>query len=352
MNKGITKKDSLFLYGVAIIFMIFHHLFGEPSRIQYGYFSTLDHIFPFFPLERSLAWFCKLCVAIFAFITGYGMAKSCSITECNPLKKLFRDYVKVIVKGLKFIFKLFLVLSVYVLLLKLLKGETVSFKEYALNVFAYSSSLCGEYWYAVFYIKVLLFIPLLNLIFSKNTGNTFVKLISIILPIVFIVSTFIFCPSKPDIKYSIIILEGFILSRFNIFQLISSKLNKKLELILSVIILIGLIVLRFYFQDSLGYNFTDPFIISPFIYCTLIIFKKIKFIYKPFCFLGKYSTFIWLTHTLICYKLFTKFITISGISTIIFIQTLLVSFVVAVGFTYLEKLFYKLFKFIEMKIIF
>lgn len=346
MTEGITKRDSLFLYGVAIILMVYHHLFCIPSRIQFEYFSTLDYIFPFsnFSVERNLAYFSKLCVAIFAFITGYGMARTLNNSESNPLKRLFNDYVRIFIKAAKLIFKIFLVLSIYVPLLIIIKNADVTFAEYIKNVFTLSSSLCGEYWYAVFYTRVLLFIPLLNLIFSKNKGNTLAKILYIILPVSFIVCAYIFCPASPNLIYSVIILEGFICARFKIFEFISSKLNKKLELFLSIFVLFGIIITRLFLQDEAGYNFIDQLIIVPFVYCSLVICKKVKFVYCPLCFIGKYSTFIWLTHTLIAYSLFTRFITISGISTVIFIQTFVISCVVAIVFMYLEKGICKLFK--------
>lgn len=54
-----TKANSVEMYGIAILLMVFHHLFKSyigPSAIQ------------------TIAYFGKICVAIFAFISGYALS--------------------------------------------------------------------------------------------------------------------------------------------------------------------------------------------------------------------------------------------------------------------------------------
>ncbi len=40
----MTKKQSAACYGVAILFMLYHHLFCIPERLQTEYFSVADLI--------------------------------------------------------------------------------------------------------------------------------------------------------------------------------------------------------------------------------------------------------------------------------------------------------------------
>lgn len=74
-------NNTLALKGVAIIMMMFHHLFRKESLFQ-GYMIS------FFPLNQEfvldISTMFKICVSIFAFITGYGLALS--------LKKLNKEY--------------------------------------------------------------------------------------------------------------------------------------------------------------------------------------------------------------------------------------------------------------------
>lgn len=69
-NPTLTKQDSAALKGIAILLMLFHHCFLDPSRFA-------GHIVCFAPFSQStvvsLSYFSKICVGIFAFISGYGL---------------------------------------------------------------------------------------------------------------------------------------------------------------------------------------------------------------------------------------------------------------------------------------
>lgn len=67
------KRESEFCKGVGILMMIFHHLFYKAENYQ-------DFVIRFAPFSEErinfYALLCKVCVAIFVFISGYGMAAS------------------------------------------------------------------------------------------------------------------------------------------------------------------------------------------------------------------------------------------------------------------------------------
>jgi len=64
-----SKQNSLAVKGVAILMMLWHHCFLA------GRFE--DYTIDFWPLAQSqvvnIAAFCKICVSLFAFISGYGL---------------------------------------------------------------------------------------------------------------------------------------------------------------------------------------------------------------------------------------------------------------------------------------
>lgn len=70
MGTGLKKEDSAALKGVAIIIMVFLHCFNKPAR-----YSEYNLIFaPFTSGElMAAAVFGKICVSIFAFVSGYGL---------------------------------------------------------------------------------------------------------------------------------------------------------------------------------------------------------------------------------------------------------------------------------------
>lgn len=70
-----TVEDTQAVKGVAILLMIWHHLFGFPEYYSY------DHLLPF-NLAFYLGRFGKVCVSLYLFLSGYGL--TCSAVR-SPL---------------------------------------------------------------------------------------------------------------------------------------------------------------------------------------------------------------------------------------------------------------------------
>lgn len=79
----LTKADTTAIKGIAILLMLWHHLFL--NTMAYGAFA------------HSLAVVFKVCVALFLFVSGYGLTKQYSKLGKpwfkNTLKFLLRRYV-------------------------------------------------------------------------------------------------------------------------------------------------------------------------------------------------------------------------------------------------------------------
>ena len=74
MNKefSFTKNHTEILKGVAILLMLFHHLFAFPEWYVEGV-SYIGIPLRANTLEYVIGQFGHICVAVFAFLTGYGM---------------------------------------------------------------------------------------------------------------------------------------------------------------------------------------------------------------------------------------------------------------------------------------
>jgi len=78
-SEAFSKRDSLAVKGVAILMMIWHHCFlaGRFEKYQIN----------FWPLTESrvvnIASFCKICVSLFAFVSGYGLYLSYQREKAN-----------------------------------------------------------------------------------------------------------------------------------------------------------------------------------------------------------------------------------------------------------------------------
>ena len=90
LKGSFTKEDSLCLKGVAILFMVLHHCFCSVDRFE-------AYTVNFAPFSQDFAVdFCnylKICVSMFAFITGYGLYLSAK-KSCQSLKNAGLDGVK------------------------------------------------------------------------------------------------------------------------------------------------------------------------------------------------------------------------------------------------------------------
>ena len=80
-KKEFSKDNTLALKGIAIIMLLFHHCFSTVSRFE-NYSVSFFLLTQNFVVEMTLTF--KICVSIFAFITGYGLMLS--------LKKLNAKY--------------------------------------------------------------------------------------------------------------------------------------------------------------------------------------------------------------------------------------------------------------------
>lgn len=166
LSKGITSKQSVMLQGLAAAMMLYHHLFVRPDMLFVEYSTLLGET-----REIRLALFCKLCVAIYAFVSGYGMC-SVFLRAASEGKKgmhfftlLRQDYILVLQKLLRFFSIYWFCVLLYFACENLFLGKEKPLSELLPNLLALSDSFNGSWWYALEYVKILLFLPLLHLLF-------------------------------------------------------------------------------------------------------------------------------------------------------------------------------------------
>lgn len=166
MSKGITSKQSVMLQGLAAAMMLYHHLFIRPDMLFVEYSTLLGET-----REIRLALFCKLCVAIYAFVSGYGMC-SVFLRAAYEGKKgmhfftlLRQDYILVLQKLIRFFSIYWFCVLLYFACENLFLGKEKPLSELLPNLLALSDSFNGSWWYALEYVKILLFLPLLHLLF-------------------------------------------------------------------------------------------------------------------------------------------------------------------------------------------
>ena len=90
MTNGLKKEDSAALKGLAVLLLIFHHCYRLADRIE-RYQVDLCGL----TTEQlvAIAECCKICVAIFAFVSGYGLMYGYSVKMKNKEKYAVSEWI-------------------------------------------------------------------------------------------------------------------------------------------------------------------------------------------------------------------------------------------------------------------
>ncbi|MGL5989258.1 acyltransferase family protein, partial [Cetobacterium sp.] len=157
MENNLSKKDVQILKGVGILLMVTLHLFGFPSWLKNG--SIYIELTEKFNLEYTIAKFGGICVALYLFLSGYGMEK---ITNKQvTFKECFIKSIN-LYKIYWIVFIPFTIIGYFYFDLK------IEIKELVLNIFAIKPSFNVFVWFIRLYIQLLLIFPLLKKILDSS----------------------------------------------------------------------------------------------------------------------------------------------------------------------------------------
>lgn len=320
MKDGLTIKDSEKLYGLGILLMMFHHLFCNPTIYSIEFSSIFGRKCDI--LIYKLAIFSKLCVAIFAFVSGYGFCKSFK-------KNYFEFSCKRYVGLLK---KYWLVCVFFIPFHYLLNKPNIGISQFLLSILGLSKAYNGEWWYISQYLVFLLYYPLIVFLIDTNKKKKHRILLMVSFSLLFI--GLLKVPSLKVIYkflknynffscYVIIFAEGIFAAKYNVFQ------RCKPTRFVSYCLLMISIIARMIIVKNANFGWFDVIIIFPFI----LGFSTINMGYyvdKILSFFGKNSTYIWLTHTFYCYYYFSNIILWTKTSELMLLELVVISTVTAV----------------------
>ncbi|MDE6338555.1 MAG: acyltransferase, partial [Muribaculaceae bacterium] len=83
INLDISLKQSNALKGIALTLLLIHHLF----YINNGMFD--DYTIAGYPIVNTLGVVCKVCVAIFVFLSGYALGKTNAVVSISHIKSFY-----------------------------------------------------------------------------------------------------------------------------------------------------------------------------------------------------------------------------------------------------------------------
>ena len=309
-----SKKNTAAMKGIAIIMMLFHHCFLE------GRYEEFNIIFS--PFSESfvamLASFLKICVAIFVFLTGYGLAikylDENSKGDKSIAKSTASRYLS-LMSGFVFIF----ILSQIVFIISKIActylgkepltaytGDTkVTSVMYFIidglglaNLFA-TPTLNGTWWYMSLAIILIAIIPLIIKLYKKY-GFLATSVVLILITHGLNIQNQNLVRWLYTAFLGIVCADKNILVKLREFKIIKSNkyINKILKFVIATLILVGLFFVR-QKTDYIIYELNDALIPVFVIYYCFEFIMPIKYINDILMYLGKHSMNIFLIHTFI-----------------------------------------------------
>lgn len=351
----ISKKDTKALYGIAILLMIFHHCFCIPARLNNDYISILGAKWE---IETKLAWVGKLCVAIYAFISGYGLSViSRKVVDLSWKNQFKRDFKRIKEQLCKFYSKFWLVFVIFVPIGCLFFERKYNL-SYIVKGLLFGAYYCGEWWYVRQYLVLLILFPIVDFAISyiekekKYLIAIEMSLLIIgiaILRIKFwdsvVASVFLWCINTFGGTYICIFILACLIARYRVFEKLDEKFCLKSPMI--ILGVLGVMLVRYIIVRYASQSSCDIILGPVFIYfatCFLHSGMGRKVIIPVLEVLGKYSTYMWLTHTFWLYYYFQPIALMPKISVLIFLWVTLLSFVTAYILNQIYEIITKLVK--------
>lgn len=302
---GFSKYDSQALKGIAILLMLFHHCYRTIDK--FGDFAVNTY-----PLSQSqlivLGQYAKVCVSLFAFISGFGLYESYKRkkSDLND-NKWVKNHLFSTLSGFWLIAVIaYLVVFVvkYNMQQNLIYGYGDNWIErifkIGADVLGISSilgtkSLNGTWWYMGAAVLFVVVTPLLAKALEKSWAISALVIIAVI-PRVFDIG---FLGGSSAYTFLEVFLVGMILNKYQFFEWIAQK-NEKHKVIMMIgltsALLFGVYSYRLIEKDIF---WEYQYIIVPLtviVFCKFVLFR-LSLIKEILMFFGKHSLNIWLVHT-------------------------------------------------------
>ena len=330
----MTKRESSILKGIAIMLMLVHHLFYADVI-----YETMD--IRFFLLNREqLIWFGmfgKACVALFVFVTGYGITKSMKAVSAEKLGTyIIKRYVKLIFPFL-FIYLLALIAAAISGMLVNTYGSGLNMLYHAVvdalglaNLLG-TPTLNGTWWYMSLAVTLIVLVPLINIVCNRF-GVLGTILLGILVPV------YIGNNEADNLRwYMMSAVVGVICARESSLDQLRAWCNTLFKrIVLLVVSLFGIIFLG-EMCWQIGHYWILDAVIALFFAILVSYIGRIPLVSTLLSRLGKHSMNIFLTHSFLFYYYCRGFIYGFHYPILIYLALLLTSLALSIVIELLKK---------------
>jgi hypothetical protein len=343
--------------GLAIVLMVYHHLFAFPERIESVKYSPLM-IVDGLPLDQLIGQFGKLCVAIFLFLSGFGLYKSFE-------SKGFFTFQQAVKRAVNFFMLYWIIFFIFIPIGLNYFNDSLRYtwnaKLFVYNLFALIHTYNGEWWFISVYIELLILFPLLLRLIEKSPVLvSYLAFICLFLSVFFLnlddfFSNYELVQIAIDhlstiLTWQIMFITGIFFSKYSFFERIDaffSKAHVNNKFVYLILLIFCVYFRQYTFKfviETRGSEIDGIYNYADFILVPIVIFSFVKLVLnitvleKLFKLLGKHSTIVWLTHTFFIYYFFQELTFAPNYSTLIVIWVFFLTIPISIIITYLIEI--------------
>ncbi len=288
-----SPRDTQAVKGVAILLMVWHHLFGFPQYFPY------ETLLPF-NLAYYVGQFGKICVALYLFLSGYGMTVS---AEAEP-KPLWRVTLSRLRRFYTSYWLYFAICTPYGLLVLREGRFAPDLPLFLMNLAGYINYNNGydvAWWFVSVYIPLLLLFPLLYRLSVREP-----LLIGALALAGIGIQTRMWAGALPGsfFLWQSPFLVGILFARLKLYETAWAARAAEKPLVWHGAVLAILFLYRFHAAG----NCSTDYVIAPIAAFSLACAVRKLRAQRIMAFLGALSLPIWLTHGFLCFGYAQAFI--------------------------------------------
>lgn len=287
-KKSFSIEYTTFIKGIAIVLLVIHHYSGIQYCSNVDLFNT--------NIREIIFNLCKVCVSVFAILSGYGMYKS-AIKQTNIIKLSLKRILLVLIGY----WMAFIVWLIYTLIymgsidVVYKKSIVVSFIKdcFGLCHIGYpTNSLNGVSWFIGAILIFYICFPLLFWTIKKlKNFDWILVLLSAISLILYAFGIELYLYDS-IVYYAFAFVLGMFIAKRQLFDFfVNYKLNSPKVILMAMVFVLSCII-----RLVVGLVFDTLFAVIVII-VLITIFQKNKIIDKVSIFFGKEELFIYLFHT-------------------------------------------------------
>lgn len=339
-----TKRDTNFIKGVAICFMLYHHLFAFPERVLDGEVISLISLNGT-ALSLLLGAFGCICMPMFTFLSGYGLYRSSLRGEApaalvgRHLLNLYKTYWKVFFVCLP------------VVIVKAARAHTLSGSELIYNFLGLRFSVNAEWWFVLPFAVLLILFPGMKRFVERKHASFYsdvLLLLSINAVFLYVIPSVMEFPvfaslgesafyarAKELMELFPAYVAGVIFARYDLLSRVKTRFGaRSIWCAAALCGMAAVFLIRPHNNKTYGFVNAAVFIVCMTVLLPSKPFELVRGVFEE---LGRESAMMWLTHSFFCYYWLQGLVYAPKYPPLIFLWLLALSY----GAAKLIKLIYK-----------